>query len=81
MFSNITCFDFFFLVLIFYKEPELDAEIDPGMALTQLPSSIEWGSNPQPSDCELSALPLDYSCFSILFGGQTRILASGARVQ
>jgi len=31
------------------------------MALTPFPSSIGRGSNPQPSDCELSALPLDHS--------------------
>jgi len=35
--------------------------IDPGMALTPLPSSIGQGPNPQPSDREQSALPLDYS--------------------
>jgi len=28
------------IFLIFYKEPELGAEIDPGMVLTPLPSSI-----------------------------------------
>jgi len=28
------------IFLIFYNEPELGAEIDPGMALTPLPSSI-----------------------------------------
>jgi len=39
----------------------LGAEIDPGMALTPLPSSIGWGSNPQPSDREPSALLLDHS--------------------
>jgi len=38
------------IFLIFYNEPELGAEIDPGMALTPLPSSIGLGSNPQPSD-------------------------------
>jgi hypothetical protein len=32
--------------LIFYNEPELGAGIDPGMALTPLPSSIGQGSNP-----------------------------------
>jgi hypothetical protein len=36
-------------------------EIDPGMALTPLPSSIGRGSNPRPSDREPSALPLDHS--------------------
>jgi len=41
--------------------PELGAEIDPGMALTPLPSSIGQGSNPQPSAPEPSALPLDHS--------------------
>jgi len=46
------------IFLLFYNEPELDVEIDPGMALTPLPSSIGWGSNPRPSDCEPSALPL-----------------------
>jgi len=46
---------------IFYNEPELGLGIDPGMALTPLPSSIGQGSNPRPSDCELSALPLDHS--------------------
>jgi len=44
--------------LTFYNEPELGAEIDPGMALTPLPSSIGPGLNPQPS--ERSALPLDH---------------------
>ncbi len=47
--------------LIFYNEPELGAEIDPGMALTPPPSSIGQGSNPPPSDCEPSALLLDHS--------------------
>jgi len=42
--------------LISYNEPELGAEIDPGMALTPFPSSIGGGSNPQPSDREPSAL-------------------------
>jgi hypothetical protein len=44
-----------------YNEPELGVGIDPGMALTPLPSGIRQGSNPQPSDCEPSALPLDNS--------------------
>jgi hypothetical protein len=58
------------IFLFFYKEPELGVEIDPDMALTPLPSSIEWGSNPGPSDRELSALPLDHSFrfFIIKFG-------------
>jgi len=51
-----TCIFFFF-----YYEPELGVGIDPGMALTPLPSSIGQGSNPQPFDREPSALPLDHS--------------------
>ncbi len=35
--------------LFFCNEPELGAGIDPGMALTPLPSSIGQG-NPRPSD-------------------------------
>jgi len=35
--------------------------IDPGMALTPLPSSIGWGLKSRPSDLEPSALPLDHS--------------------
>jgi hypothetical protein len=46
--------------LFFYIEPELGVGIDPGMALTPLPSSIGWGLNPQPSDRKPSALPLDH---------------------
>jgi hypothetical protein len=38
--------------IFFYNEPELGVEIDPGMALTPLPSSIGRGSNPRPSDRE-----------------------------
>jgi hypothetical protein len=49
------------IFLLFYNEPELGVGIDPGMALTPLPSSIGQGSNPQPSDCEPGALPLDHS--------------------
>jgi len=50
----------------FYNEPELGLGVDSGMALTPLPSSIGRGSNPQPSDREPSALPLDHSfCFII----------------
>jgi len=50
--------------LFFYYEPELGAEINPGMALTPLPSSIGRESNPPPSDHKPSALPLDHSfCF------------------
>ncbi len=49
------------IFLFFCNEPELGVEIDPGMALTPLPSSIGRGSNPQPSDHEPSALPLDHS--------------------
>jgi len=40
------------IFLFFYNEPELGVGIDPGMALTPLPSSIGHGSNPQPSDRE-----------------------------
>jgi hypothetical protein len=47
------------IFLICYYEPELGAEIDPGMSLTPLP--IGQGSNPQPFDCVPSALPLDHS--------------------
>jgi len=47
--------------IFLYNESELGAGNDPGMALPPLPSSIGQGSNPQPSDCELSALPLDNS--------------------
>jgi len=49
------------IFLFFYNEPELGLEIDPGMALTPLPSCIGWGSNPRPSDHETSALSLDHS--------------------
>jgi len=52
------------IFLFFYKETELGVEIDHGMALTPLPSSIGRGSNPRPSDREPSALPLHHSfCF------------------
>ncbi len=43
-------------VFFFYNEQELGVGIDPGMALTPLPSSIGRGSNPRPSDSEPSAL-------------------------
>jgi len=49
------------IFLFFYNEPELGLGIDPGMALTPLPSSIGRGSNPRPSDHEPSALLLDHS--------------------
>jgi len=49
------------IFLFFYNEPELGVGIDPGMALTSLPSSIGQGSNPWPSDREPSALLLDHS--------------------
>ncbi len=49
------------IFLFFYNEPELGVGIDPGMALTPLPSSIGQGLNPQPSDCEPSTLLLDQS--------------------
>jgi len=48
-------------LFVFYNEPELGVGIDPGMALTPLPSSIGRGLNPQPSNREPSALPLDHS--------------------
>jgi len=54
------------IFLIFYNERELGAGIDPGIALTPLPSRIEWGSNPLPSDREPSALPLDQSFCSLV---------------
>jgi hypothetical protein len=46
------------IFLIFYNEPELGAEIDSGMALTPLSSSIGRGLNPRPSKHEPSAPPL-----------------------
>ncbi len=49
------------IFLVFYNEPELGVGIDPDMALTPLLSSIGQGLNPQPSDCEPSAPPLDHS--------------------
>jgi len=49
------------IFLFFYNEPELGVGIDPGMALTPLPSSIGHESNPRPSDHEPSTLPLDHS--------------------
>jgi len=44
----------------FYNEPELGVGIDPGMALTPLPSSFGRVLNPRPSGREPSALPLDH---------------------
>jgi len=70
MYANIFFSNFFWcahghlatcIFLIFYNEPELCAGIDPGMALTPLPSSIGQGPNPQPSNHEPSALLLDHS--------------------
>jgi len=56
------------IFLFFYNEPELGVGINPGMALTPLPSSIGQGSNPRPSDREPSALPLDHSfCYNKIF--------------
>jgi hypothetical protein len=49
------------IFLFFYNEPELGVGIDPGMALTPLPSRIGQGLNPQTSDCEPSALQLNQS--------------------
>jgi len=40
------------IFLFFYNEPELGVEIDPGMALTPLLSSIGQRLNPRPSDRE-----------------------------
>ncbi len=54
-------FGYLYFLIFFYNEPEFGVGIDPGMALTPLPSSIGQGSNPRPSDCERSALPLDHS--------------------
>jgi len=48
------------IFLFFYNEPELGVGINPDMALTPLPSSIGQGLNPQPSDREPSAPPLDH---------------------
>ncbi len=49
------------LPVFFHNEPELGVGIDPGMALTPLPSNIGRGLNPRPSDREPSALPIDHS--------------------
>ena len=49
------------LPIFFYNELEFGAGINPGMALTPLPSSIGKGLNPQPSNRESSALPLEHS--------------------
>ncbi len=49
------------IFLFFYNEPELGVGIDPGMALTPLPSSIGHGLNPRPSDREPSAIRQDRS--------------------
>jgi hypothetical protein len=48
------------IFLFFYNEPKLGIGINPGMALTPLPSSIGRGLNPRPSDREPSALTLDH---------------------
>ncbi len=37
------------------NEPGLGAGVDPGMALTPFPSSIEWDSNPRPFNHESSS--------------------------
>ena len=42
----------YFLSFLILNEPGLDAGIDPGMALTPLPSSIGRGSIPRPSNRE-----------------------------
>ncbi len=55
------------IFLFFYNEPELGVGINPGFALTPPPSSIGWGSNPPPSEHELSALPLEHSaCLQLI---------------
>jgi hypothetical protein len=48
------------IFLILSNLPEFCAEIDPGMALIPLPSSIGWRSNLQPSNHVPKALPLDH---------------------
>ncbi len=60
-FSGCAPFGYLYFIYFQLNEPGLGAGIDPGMAFTPLPSSIGWGSNPQPSDCEPSALPLEHS--------------------
>ncbi len=62
MFVYFWCAPFVYLyfLIFFYNEPVLGVGIDPGMALTPLPSSIGRGLNPRPSDCEPSALLLDH---------------------
>jgi len=62
-----------YIFLFFFNEPVLGVGINPGIALTPLPSSIGQGSNPQPYDCEPSALLLDHSfvyifCFFTISG-------------
>jgi len=60
--------------VFFYNEPELGVGIDPGVALTPLPSSIGLdGDRTHDSDREPSVLPLDHSfrqfvtCIAITF--------------
>jgi hypothetical protein len=57
----------YFLSFLIMNEPG----IDPGMALTPLPSSIGRGSIPRPSNREPSTLPPDHSFhyYFVLFYG------------
>ena len=47
-----------YIFLIFYNEPEFGAEINPGMALTPLPSSTGWGIAPNYLHQHICALGL-----------------------
>ncbi len=74
LFTVILCLIFFWCApfgylyfLIFYNEPELGVGIDPGMALSPLPSSNGKGLNPRHSDREPSALRLDHSFHLLLY--------------
>jgi len=51
------------IILFFYNDPELGVGIDPGMALTPLPSSIglDMDRTHDLPISEPSALPLDHS--------------------
>jgi len=51
----------YFLSFLIMNEPGLGAGIDPGIALTPLPSSIGRGSISRPSNHEPSTLLLDHS--------------------
>ncbi len=70
------------IFLFFYNEPELGVEIDPGMDLTPLPSSIGRGSNPRLSDCELSATAFTYSVLPLLLHTfRRRMVQTGKKLQ